>query len=89
MSEWKIIFFIAAAFFFLGNLIFVIFGKASIQPWNDPEEQQKLPQQQQVQIFSVEPDDERLGKNPLFCHLKSILREILKENCLEAPCLKI
>lgn len=36
LSEWKIVFFIAAAFYFCGNLIFVIFGNASIQPWNEP-----------------------------------------------------
>lgn len=37
MSEWKIVFFIAAAFYFCGNLLFVIFGKADIQPWNDAD----------------------------------------------------
>lgn len=36
-EEWKIIFFIAAGFFFAGNLLFVIFGKAEIQPWNETE----------------------------------------------------
>lgn len=39
MSEWKIVFFIAAAFYFSGNLLFVIFGKANIQPWNDAEQE--------------------------------------------------
>lgn len=34
-EEWKIIFFIAAGFFFGGNLLFVIFGEAEIQPWNE------------------------------------------------------
>lgn len=33
-SEWKTIYFIAAGFFFVGNLVFVIFGTAVIQPWN-------------------------------------------------------
>lgn len=33
-SEWQLIYFIAAGFFFVGNLIFVIFGTAEIQPWN-------------------------------------------------------
>lgn len=36
-EEWKIIFFIAAGIFFGGNLLFVIFGKAEIQPWNESE----------------------------------------------------
>lgn len=35
MSEWKLVFFIAAGFFVVGNLMFIIFGKAEIQPWND------------------------------------------------------
>lgn len=32
---WRICFFVAAGVFFFGNLIFVIFGKGSIQPWNN------------------------------------------------------
>lgn len=35
IEEWKIIFFIAAGIFFGGNLLFVIFGEAEIQPWNE------------------------------------------------------
>lgn len=35
LGEWKIVFFIAAAFYFSGNLLFVIIGKAEIQPWNE------------------------------------------------------
>ncbi|XP_075169622.1 putative inorganic phosphate cotransporter isoform X2 [Haematobia irritans] len=34
-DQWRIIFFIAAGFYFLGNLLFVIFGKTEVQPWND------------------------------------------------------
>ncbi|XP_037035937.1 putative inorganic phosphate cotransporter isoform X2 [Bradysia coprophila] len=32
---WRICFFVAAGVFFFGNLIFIIFGKGSIQPWNN------------------------------------------------------
>lgn len=31
---WRIIFFVAAGFYFVGNTIFVFFGKGTIQPWN-------------------------------------------------------
>lgn len=40
-AEWKIIFFIAAGFFFVGNLLFVIFGRAEIQQWNETEANSK------------------------------------------------
>lgn len=53
MAEWKIIFFIAAAFYFSGNLIFVIFGKASIQPWNEKKDET---------THSSASDDTKLGK---------------------------
>lgn len=53
MGEWKIVFFIAAAFYFFGNLIFVIIGKASIQPWNEPIHEQRN---------STESDEGGLGE---------------------------
>lgn len=39
--QWRIIFFISAGVYFFGNLQFIIFGKAAIQPWNDPEAERK------------------------------------------------
>ncbi|KAH8401155.1 hypothetical protein KR009_003355 [Drosophila setifemur] len=35
-EQWRVVFFIASGFYLVGNTLFVIFGKASIQPWNDP-----------------------------------------------------
>ncbi|KAG4077083.1 hypothetical protein HA402_016070 [Bradysia odoriphaga] len=35
-NQWRIIFFIAAGVYFIGNLMFVIFGRVTTQPWNDP-----------------------------------------------------
>ncbi|EDW09104.2 putative inorganic phosphate cotransporter [Drosophila mojavensis] len=35
-SQWRIVFFVTAAFYLVGNGLFLIFGSASIQPWNDP-----------------------------------------------------
>jgi len=33
------VFYVSAAIYFLGNLVFVIFGKGEVQWWNDPEAQ--------------------------------------------------
>ncbi|XP_013113519.2 putative inorganic phosphate cotransporter [Stomoxys calcitrans] len=34
-TQWQIVFAIAAAVFFLGNLVYVIWGTTDTQPWND------------------------------------------------------
>ncbi|KAM7342259.1 putative inorganic phosphate cotransporter [Cochliomyia hominivorax] len=34
-NEWRIVFFITAAVYLIGNGLFVIIGQATIQPWND------------------------------------------------------
>lgn len=36
-AEWRLVFFISAGIYFVGNLMFVIFSKTEIQVWNDPE----------------------------------------------------
>nr|XP_018898751.1 PREDICTED: putative inorganic phosphate cotransporter isoform X2 [Bemisia tabaci] len=41
LSEWRIVFLTSAAVFFVGNLIFVIFGTAEVQDWNFPPEKEK------------------------------------------------
>lgn len=33
---------VAAAYFFLGNLLFVVFGSAEVQPWIAPETEDKV-----------------------------------------------
>jgi len=35
-EQWRVVFFIAAGFYLVGNSLYVIFGKANVQPWNDP-----------------------------------------------------
>ncbi|KAG8182752.1 hypothetical protein JTE90_023392 [Oedothorax gibbosus] len=42
IEEWQIVFFISIAIVLSCGLIFNIFGSAEIQPWNDPESQDKL-----------------------------------------------
>ncbi|KAK0174774.1 hypothetical protein PV327_010504 [Microctonus hyperodae] len=34
VMQWRIVFYITAAIYFLGNLIFIIFGTGSVQPWD-------------------------------------------------------
>ncbi|XP_053963959.1 putative inorganic phosphate cotransporter [Anastrepha ludens] len=36
-EQWRIIFFIAAFISFAGNLLFILFGTAKVQPWNDEQ----------------------------------------------------
>ncbi|XP_037951748.1 putative inorganic phosphate cotransporter [Teleopsis dalmanni] len=36
--EWRIVFFIAAGFYFTGNFLFVVLGKTDVQSWNSPED---------------------------------------------------
>ncbi|TDG48329.1 hypothetical protein AWZ03_005284 [Drosophila navojoa] len=46
-SQWRIVFFVTAAFYLVGNGLFLIFGSASIQPWNDPTaKKQRSPQRE-------------------------------------------
>ncbi|KAK2578284.1 hypothetical protein KPH14_007649 [Odynerus spinipes] len=35
--QWSIVFYISAGVYFVGNLIFLIWGKAEVQWWNDPK----------------------------------------------------
>lgn len=39
--QWRTVFYIAAAIYFLGNLTFITLGKADIQPWNEPRPDKK------------------------------------------------
>lgn len=63
LGEWRIIFFVAAAFYFFGNLIFVIFGEASIQQWNEPNEDN---------TNSTDMDEGKLGKFLYLIKIKSL-----------------
>ncbi|TDG48327.1 hypothetical protein AWZ03_005282 [Drosophila navojoa] len=36
VQQWRQVFFLAAGIYFVGNALFVIFGRTSVQPWNDP-----------------------------------------------------
>lgn len=39
--QWRTVFYIAAAIYFLGNLVFITLGKADIQPWNEARPDKK------------------------------------------------
>jgi len=36
VEQWRLVFFIAAAIYLVGNALFILFGTANVQPWNDP-----------------------------------------------------
>ncbi|KAK6638161.1 hypothetical protein RUM44_008589 [Polyplax serrata] len=36
-AKWQIVFFVTAAIFFFGNVVFILFGRADRQPWNEPD----------------------------------------------------
>ncbi|KAL0113305.1 hypothetical protein PUN28_012453 [Cardiocondyla obscurior] len=35
VDQWNIVFYVSAIIYFVGNLIFIVFGKAEVQWWND------------------------------------------------------
>lgn len=35
-TQWRVVFFITGGVYLLCNTLFVIFGKATVQPWNEP-----------------------------------------------------
>ncbi|XP_076684360.1 putative inorganic phosphate cotransporter isoform X2 [Andrena cerasifolii] len=37
VTQWGIVFYLAAGIYFIGNLVFIVFGEAEIQPWDEPE----------------------------------------------------
>lgn len=37
-TQWRIIFFIAAGVYLVGNTLFIFFGKVTPQPWNEPKQ---------------------------------------------------
>lgn len=39
--QWRLVFFISAGVYFFGNLMFVIFSKTDVQPWNDPDHRER------------------------------------------------
>nr|XP_018898759.1 PREDICTED: putative inorganic phosphate cotransporter isoform X3 [Bemisia tabaci] len=41
LLQWQIVFLTSAGIFFIGNLVFIIFGTAEVQPWNSPRGQRE------------------------------------------------
>ena len=36
VTQWSIVFYLAAGIYLIGNFVFIVFGEAEIQPWNEP-----------------------------------------------------
>ncbi|EDW02608.1 putative inorganic phosphate cotransporter [Drosophila grimshawi] len=41
--QWRMVFFVAAGIYLVGNGVFLIFGRTNVQPWNDPSAEQQKP----------------------------------------------
>ncbi|XP_037947280.1 putative inorganic phosphate cotransporter [Teleopsis dalmanni] len=46
-EQWRIVFIAIALILFFGNLLYIIFGQMTVQPWNDPITKSTEQQQQQ------------------------------------------
>uniref|UniRef100_A0A1B6E1K5 Putative inorganic phosphate cotransporter n=1 Tax=Clastoptera arizonana TaxID=38151 RepID=A0A1B6E1K5_9HEMI len=42
IAQWRIVFYISALVFFLGNSIFILFGSTEVQYWNEPRKKQGM-----------------------------------------------
>lgn len=67
MGQWRIVFFIAAGIYFLGNTLFVIFGKTDIQPWNEPQKSIKELEAEQQQQQQQNKQASDFGEILFFC----------------------
>lgn len=41
-NQWGNVFLYSALAFFVGNLFYILFGSAEIQPWNQPKKTNKM-----------------------------------------------
>lgn len=49
MHEWRYVFAIGAAAYIIPALVFVLFGSAVVQPWNEPQQNEPKKTTKQVQ----------------------------------------
>ncbi|ALC42294.1 l-2-08717, partial [Drosophila busckii] len=54
VDQWRIVFFVAAAIYFVGNGLFVVFGRANVQPWNDPTSKSRRDSRPHVESHKLE-----------------------------------
>ena len=59
LSQWKSIFFLSAIIYIVGNLLFILFGTSTIQPWNDPQNKIKNSSSNTVDTSSMENEHVR------------------------------
>lgn len=59
VSQWRIVFFVAAGIYFIGNTMFVIFGKTEVQSWNEP---QKSPKELEAEQGDAEKPTKDFGE---------------------------
>lgn len=65
--EWQVVFIISAVIFFVGNLVYIIFGQMVNQPWNaadflDKQQGDKLQEEGQTARASAKAIEANDGK---------------------------
>ncbi|XP_055918980.1 putative inorganic phosphate cotransporter isoform X2 [Eupeodes corollae] len=60
--QWRMVFFIAAGFYFFGNLLFVMLGKTDVQSWNSVEDELAKRHSKRLSMFDVEDAAHELKK---------------------------
>lgn len=80
-------FFIAAGFYFAGNLIFVLYGQGEIQPWNQQKEQH--PNQSVANVNTIDIGMPKIGEmshssllEPIACTLKLVKMQLKFPFCI-------
>ncbi|XP_044728458.1 putative inorganic phosphate cotransporter isoform X2 [Chrysoperla carnea] len=66
-KEWNIVFYIAIGVYFFGNLFFLLFASADIQPWNDLSKNSDLELNVDTKP-DVHPIDNKCKENPAYDH---------------------
>ncbi|XP_055857015.1 putative inorganic phosphate cotransporter [Episyrphus balteatus] len=61
-GQWRMVFFIAAGFYFFGNLLFVILGKTNVQSWNSVEDEVARRHSKRLSMLDVEDAAHELKK---------------------------
>ncbi|KAI4481748.1 hypothetical protein M0804_009269 [Polistes exclamans] len=59
--QWRSIFFLTAGLYIVGNLIFILFGKGTVQKWNDPVIKKKESSVYQIEVV-MEANDSEIQK---------------------------
>ncbi|XP_039955096.1 putative inorganic phosphate cotransporter [Bactrocera tryoni] len=58
VQQWRIVFYIAGGMYFVGNLLFIMFGQTKIQPWNYPKTERD--ERDHIQFETIKMETEKI-----------------------------